>query len=476
MVAHRCAACGSPNVVIDTQAGGVSYNYKKGIVGTVVLGAGGAAAGIESKTQNVFKCQDCGITLTYEMPEKLRNAIDICLVNENARICLDLYVNGIGQLSWGSLKRQYKNIEEGLVDRIITDRANRQAEGLLSYATATQEEFDKAVDLIVDFERRFNCNASILPDDAFSDTNPMTLIEYYAWQDAIALFIENAAKYLSEPLADYRGLSKYRVQEYFATYLYEKIRLEYGHLPVFTGYKHCEDLKKYASENPFVLYFANKYLQKTWLPFGTSERQILPWEPDNFADILRESALRRSPSMENIIYEFKSIDNEEILVGHSFPRYFVQDGRIGFWTKSNPHNMYLKEDEVMEAYFAVHPEKRSEFNAKIATHKKHISEKCATESKLKSFELEKSNNENAIIAKKREIGQQQKKIFGKKTALAKVALLEEEIRQTEIRNMELESKVNELKCLLEQLEDEELFYDQLVKEMDCFITWRWVEA
>ena len=50
MSLYRCAACGSPNVVKDSQAGGVSFNYKKGIVGTVVLGAGGAAAGIENKT------------------------------------------------------------------------------------------------------------------------------------------------------------------------------------------------------------------------------------------------------------------------------------------------------------------------------------------------------------------------------------------------------------------------------------------
>lgn len=56
MSLHRCAACGSQNVVVDTQAGGVSYNYKKGIVGTAVFGVGGAVAGVESKSQEVFKC------------------------------------------------------------------------------------------------------------------------------------------------------------------------------------------------------------------------------------------------------------------------------------------------------------------------------------------------------------------------------------------------------------------------------------
>ena len=45
MALYRCAACGSPNVVTDTQIGGLKYDYLKGAVGTAILGAGGAAAG-----------------------------------------------------------------------------------------------------------------------------------------------------------------------------------------------------------------------------------------------------------------------------------------------------------------------------------------------------------------------------------------------------------------------------------------------
>ena len=119
MALHRCAVCGSPNVVTDVQAGGVSYNYKKGIVGTIVLGAGGAVAGIESKNQQIFKCRDCGNTLTYEMPESLRNAIDRGLISEDARSFL--YADGYGRLSWSVLRKQYKNIEEGFADRLIAD-------------------------------------------------------------------------------------------------------------------------------------------------------------------------------------------------------------------------------------------------------------------------------------------------------------------------------------------------------------------
>ena len=44
MALYRCAACGSPNVVTDTQIGGLKYDYLKGAVGTAILGAGGAAA------------------------------------------------------------------------------------------------------------------------------------------------------------------------------------------------------------------------------------------------------------------------------------------------------------------------------------------------------------------------------------------------------------------------------------------------
>ena len=476
MALHRCAVCGSPNVVTDTQTGGVSFNYKKGIVGTVVLGAGGAVAGIESKSQQIFKCQDCGNTLTYEMPESLRNAIDRGLISEDARSFL--YADGYGQLSWSVLKKQYKNIEEGFADRLIADRENRRREGLLSYATASQEEFDKVVDLIVDFERRFSCNGSIydrLPDDAFSDTKPMTLVEYYVWQDAIALFIENVAKYLAYPLREYRGLSEYNMKAYFATYLYEKVRLEYGHLPEITGYKHSEDLKKYAEENPFVLYFADKYFHKTFTPFGTMDKKTIPWDPDRFAEILRESAFRHCPSMITILFKFKDSKNEEIIVNRSVPRYTVKDGRLGFWRESNPHNRTPDATGTIEDYFTFYPEKRSEFDAKVAAHKRKLSEKGAIEGKIKSFELAKAGNEDKIKAQKSEIVQLQKKIFGKKGALAKAAALEQEIRQTEARNMELEANISKLKQILKSILDDKKFYEQLAAEMNYFIAWRWVE-
>lgn len=477
MALYRCAACGSKNVVTDTETGGVKYNYVKGAVGTVVLGVGGAAAGIENKTHQVYKCQDCGITLSYSMPENLKNAIDRGLISEDARSFL--YADGFGRLSWSLLRKQYKNIEEGLADRAIAERENRKREGLLAYATATQEEFDKAVDLIVDFERRFSCNGTIsdrLPPDAFSDEKPMTLVEYYVWQDAIALFIENVAKYLPYPLAKYRGLSEYNMKEYFLTYLYEKVRVEYGHYPVFTGYKHCDDFKNYASSNPFVLYFADKYFGRTFTPFGTADKKVIPWEPDNFGDeIARQSALRRCLTNITILYKFKDSKNEEITISHTQPRYIVKEGRLGFWRESNPHNRTPDAVGTMEDYFSIYPNKRSEFEAKVATQKRQLASKGQLETKLKSLTATITQNDAIIKAKRDEIARLQKKIFGKKAALAQAAALEDEIRTIQTNSTTNAATIKTLKAQLEAIVDDKTFYEQLAKDMDYFVAWRWVD-
>ncbi|MBR0160099.1 MAG: hypothetical protein IJQ02_02220, partial [Oscillospiraceae bacterium] len=82
---YRCAACGSPNVVTDTQTAGLKYDYLKGAIGTAVLGVGGAAAGITSGNQLVYKCKDCGICLTYPMSEKMKSMIDLGVMSEESR-------------------------------------------------------------------------------------------------------------------------------------------------------------------------------------------------------------------------------------------------------------------------------------------------------------------------------------------------------------------------------------------------------
>lgn len=473
MSLYRCAACGSPNVVTDVQSGGISYNYKKGIAGTIVLGVGGAVAGVESSTQRVYKCQECGMTLTYAMPNALKEAIDRGLASEDARSFL--YAEGYGQLTWSLLKKQYRNIEEGLADRMIEDRANMQKAGLLSYATATQEEFDNAVDVIVDFERRLALNGSIydkLPDDAFSDTQPMTLVEYFVWQDAIALFIENVAKYLPN-FVDYRGLSKYHMVKYFGTYLYEKIRIEYGQIHGINAYKELED---YSKNNPFVLYFADKYFPKSFVPFGQIDRKIIPWDPKKFRGIQGEMQLIHGiPGVRDIIFKFKDSNDKEILVTHKLPCYTVKDGRISFWRESNPHNRVVDKVGLMEDYFSIYPEKRSEFDERVDTHKKQLAEKGTIEANLKASELAVSKNQERIKEIKGEVGRLQNKLFGKKKALAEADKLEQEIKQIEEKTKELEASADTLKQKLNQIVNDKNFYEQLVEEMDYFTVWRWAD-
>ena len=106
MSLNRCAACGSPNVVTDTAKEG--YDYVKGAIGTVVLGVGGAVAGINGKEQTVYKCPDCGVTLTYTMPDEMRQIIDMGEQSEEAR--KNATIQGVA-VSWDVLTAKYKNIK-----------------------------------------------------------------------------------------------------------------------------------------------------------------------------------------------------------------------------------------------------------------------------------------------------------------------------------------------------------------------------
>ena len=110
MALYRCAACGSPNVVTDTQKEG--YSYVKGAIGTVVLGVGGAAAGINGKTKTVYKCPDCGLTLNYSMPFEIKALIDMGVSVPSSRPRLNL--NGI-PIDWKSFTSKYRNIEKDTV-------------------------------------------------------------------------------------------------------------------------------------------------------------------------------------------------------------------------------------------------------------------------------------------------------------------------------------------------------------------------
>ena len=113
MSMYRCAACGSPNVVTDTQKEG--YSYTKGVIGTAVFGIGGAVAGINGKTVTVYKCPDCGLTLNYSMPFEIKTLIDVGVSAPASR--KNLQLNGV-PIDWKSFTSKYRNIEK---DTVIVD-------------------------------------------------------------------------------------------------------------------------------------------------------------------------------------------------------------------------------------------------------------------------------------------------------------------------------------------------------------------
>lgn len=122
----------------DTQNGGVKFDYVKGAIGTVILGSGGAVAGIKNTTQTVYKCPDCGMTLTYCMPEELKIMIDVGVESASARNKLTFH--GI-PMDWNALTKQYKNIESGNGDkevqrqRMLVEEREMNKQKLLTHIT-----------------------------------------------------------------------------------------------------------------------------------------------------------------------------------------------------------------------------------------------------------------------------------------------------------------------------------------------------
>ena len=189
MSLFRCAACGSKNVSTDIQTAGIKYDYVKGAVGTVLLGAGGAAAGITSKEQRVYKCSDCGVTLTYPMPEELKRIIDEGVEFADRREHLSFQGS---LMPWEVIKRNYKNIEFGNADKELEEknersksRAAKGIEVLKTKGTATKEEFENSIQtihrLFVKFdpdEYIFDIKAEDYGETLFSEENLPSITDY----------------------------------------------------------------------------------------------------------------------------------------------------------------------------------------------------------------------------------------------------------------------------------------------------------
>lgn len=475
MALYRCASCGSKNVKTDVQNGGIKYDYKKGIVGTVVLGVGGAVAGISSDSQTVYKCADCGITLTYSLPKEYCEAIEKGLRDATIRKSIP---TSFGNVSWTVLKSQFKNIEDGIADREIASRNARNNSNLMEMATATKEEFDNAVDLLMDYKKRLGYKRSFfdkLPENAFSDEMPMAYHEYFVWQDAIATFIENVARYIPEPLPQkYRDMYTGYIQNYFLSYLHEKIRVELGRYPEHTGSKICKDYSKVAEKYPFVLSFADKYIKKR---FSQGE----PWNVETISELEKSYApgTGETPTMCMIIYKFPNTLNssdKEIVVIRNNPRFFIENGRIGFWYASHPKKcIYERESKkVMEYYFNNFPDEKKTFDERVAEHVVSLQGKATLEKKIEADKRILEEIRQSIFSKVAETTKLNKKIFGKKAALMRVTELENEIAIEHKKEQAVEMEINAEELKLKDILSDKDFYEKLVDDMNQFIAITWV--
>lgn len=94
----RCAICGSKNVVKEFKKEG--YDVKKGVVGTVLVGAPGALAGAGGKEVTYYHCADCGQVMNRPMYQVESDWIDELIADPT------LFTTTLREK-----KAQYKNIE-----------------------------------------------------------------------------------------------------------------------------------------------------------------------------------------------------------------------------------------------------------------------------------------------------------------------------------------------------------------------------
>lgn len=104
----RCAACGSKNVMIDSEQS--RFSEKKAVIGAAAIGIAGAAAGFIGDKKAVYKCKDCGMELSYCMDAQTALQIDIAVTT------------GITDENWTMLKKKYSNIENGAVEAAASAR------------------------------------------------------------------------------------------------------------------------------------------------------------------------------------------------------------------------------------------------------------------------------------------------------------------------------------------------------------------
>lgn len=469
MALYRCAACGSPNVVTDTQKGELKYNYWKGAVGTAVLGGGGAVAGVTNKTEHVFKCPDCGITLTYPMDAETCAAINMGVASAEARNNLTLH--GLAA-PWEFFTSKYKNIEKGYADYSITDRASKVEETLKAKATATQEEFDEAVAILARIQ-----------DAKYSENNPMPKEVYDQGKTAIYTFIENLYCYLpperlkgAELSVKYKGLSvgKSNLSTYLWDYLLFWYQDNIGGLALKSRPYHSSDIQLCT----FAKVFVEKYQEcMNDLRYYDDKDYIAGRPPAKTLTFDGRSGSFFWVPLVGI--RPSNILPRECISPYAYPRftYHGNDAQSYFKHSSDKGLGYAFSkaslDTYIEAYLAQNPHRRATFDRIISERTAELQQLENCKKEAQEFAEKQSGiiaENNARIAEAtNQITALSKKIFGKAKAQAEMEALKKEIRALQENNKSIEQAIKEKQSTVPQCRSENDFSFELYARMGFFM-------
>ena len=477
MSLYRCEACGSKNVSTDSRAGGIAYNYAKGAIGTIALGAGGAVAGLTSKMQTVYVCRDCGATLDHCMPNEIKNYIDMCVISTDAR-----KIAGPYGLDWDFLRKKYNNIESGFADSVISYEKEREAKIVSQNASEaiTRTDFDKAYDMVFQASKKIESLSYAKAKSNSAEEKPLDW--FMAWRSSIKTVIENLSIFLPPPLPEeYRGHKTYCIEEWFYEYIALEIEAETGKPFVYCTstmdlLQKYEDrtscistfIKTYSHEADFsnmssMFSFYNHPISRKYPGSGFISKHFHRWM----------TWCLQCFYFANTMSRMNCDTKEKVVDYYYYPRYTVHEGKLG----------YL-EGYGIEAYFKRYPSKKEEYDKMIADRKALIKaaadqEKAAIEWRKNYYYAEESINtqQQNISEVNTQIAQLKKKIFGKKKAQQQIAELEAKASDYRETIKELEKSMNELssnKITEITIEDEKDFYAGLLKKFDFFLVWNWV--
>lgn len=475
MALHRCAACGSPNVVVDTQKEG--YDFVKGAIGTVVLGTGGAVAGLDGKEKAVYKCPDCGTTLSYCMSEQLKAIIDMGVSSEEMRAHLKL--NGV-PVDWTSLTHQYRNIGDSQPSAARQLQNDLREAAVVNKAQATKEEFDASVDCIVDTWRKFGYygrNRGVT--DYYSPENLYTLEDYIRYNSSVVIFIENCSKFIS-PSSNlhikYRGLTpdldiKSLFREYLLIKYAERTRKN-GMSLVYT-YEYGQstqcnnDMDRLVKNNLFLTEFIRKYSAAGAFTIPDYNKNLL--NAGCYSHIFFEDV----NSNFGYTYGTCMADINGVYFINYFPLFIVNKGKLH-------HNAYRPEfgyasmcffddelQEMIEKYCKAHSINKQEIHDAFAEIDSQMSPIDKRIGVLRERNIHINNKE--IKQKQAELEPLLKpRLFGKKKAEAEAEIVRGQIAAL---RKEAEKNDEELKQLMKDFTSISLKTHALMSKYDYFMVW-----